>query len=79
MGSIGNESEPSTPTRLSEVLTAKSFRKAIVKKGNSLKSLKSLILETEPVAKTDSSSSQEVPATIPETKVIALVDVGCTS
>ena len=51
VGSVGSGSEPSTPTRLSEVLTAKSFRKAIAKKGNSLKSLKSLIIEYEPAAK----------------------------
>ncbi len=60
VGSAGAGSEPSTPTRLSEVLSAASFRKAIVKKGNSLKSLKSLILESEPRTKSATTSKTEV-------------------
>ena len=63
---MGSGSEPSTPTRLSDVLSAKSFRKAIAKKSNSLKSLKSLILEHEPAAKKEDT---------PEPKVDGALDI----
>ena len=70
VGSVGSQgSEPNTPTRLSEVLSAKSFRKAIAKKGVSLKSLKSIVLEIQPAAK------EETTPPTPQTKVSSVPQI----